>query len=111
MAGGAGFDVFDFNLPSQTGTTAATRDVITDFDGAFDWIDVSSIDAKIAVAGNQAFHLLAAEGAAFTHAGQLRWYHSGGDTYVAGNTDADKAAEFSIKLLGSMAMTVADFFL
>ena len=71
MTGGAGADDFDFNTVAEMGN-GATRDVITDFAHLSDDIDLSTIDANGAAAGNTAFTFLAANGAAFTGAaGQL----------------------------------------
>ena len=70
MTGGTGLDDFDFNLVTEMGKTAATRDVIKDF-ALGDDIDLSTIDANGAALGHT-FSFLAAKGAAFTGvAGQL----------------------------------------
>jgi Ca2+-binding RTX toxin-like protein len=112
MSGGGGADRFDFNAVGETGAKAATRDIITDFkvSGA-DKIDLSTIDANGAGAGNTAFSFLATKGADFTKAGQLHWYTSGGNTIIEGNTDSDAAAEFSIQLNGIKALAGSDFIL
>ena len=74
MTGGAGADDFDFNKVAEIGR-GATRDIIRDFVHLVDDIDLSTIDANGAAAGNAAFSFLAAKGAAFTGvAGQLRWF-------------------------------------
>ena len=65
MTGGVGADDFDFNAVAEIGN-GATRDVITDFVHLTDDIDLSTIDANGAAAGNTAFSFLAAQGAAFT---------------------------------------------
>jgi Ca2+-binding RTX toxin-like protein len=72
MTGASGNDRYDFNTVAESGTTAATRDVIIDFAAGtatttVDRIDVSTIDANTTVAGNQSFLF----GRAFT-AGHLR---------------------------------------
>lgn len=111
MTGGTQDDTFLFNMLAHSGITADTRDIIMDFktSGA-DRIDVSEIDAN-GTAHGDTFTFLASAGAAFTAAGQIRWYQSGGDTYVEASTDADAAAEFSIKLAGLKMLSAGDFVL
>jgi serralysin len=108
ITGGGGFDRFDFNSVSES-LPGLNRDVITDFVGngasAGDRIDVSTIDANVLLAGNQAFTFIG--GAAFTAAGQLRY--SGG--VLQGSTDADTSAEFAIELTGTPALVAADIIL
>ena len=112
MTGAAGTDDFDFNAVAEMGKTATTRDVITDFTHLSDDIDLFTIDASTAAAGNNAFAFLAAKGAAFTGAaGQLRWFESGATTIVEGTVNADKVADFQIQLTGLKTLTVADFVL
>ncbi len=107
LTGGVGNDVFDFNTLAESGLTATTRDVITDFVRGQDKIDLSTIDANTALAGNQAFTGLIGANVAFTKAGQLKL--NAGVLY--GNTDADVAAEFSIALTGITTLTNTDFVL
>ena len=74
MTGGAGADDFDFNKVAEIGR-GATRDIIRDFVHLVDDIDLATIDANGAAAGNGAFKFLAVKGAAFTGvAGQLHWF-------------------------------------
>ena len=107
LTGGAGNDVFKFNTLAESGLTATTRDVITDFVRGQDKIDLSTIDANTALVGNQAFTGLIGANVAFTKAGQLRL--NAGVLY--GNTDADAAAEFSIALTGITTLANTDFVL
>ena len=107
LTGGSGSDFFDFNASSETGITSTTRDLIADFVSGTDHIDLSSIDANAAMAGDQAFTKLLASSTAFTAAGQLRF--GGGVLY--GNTDTDTAAEFSIALSGITRISLTDFIL
>jgi hypothetical protein len=85
--------------------TLANRDVITDFVRGADKIDLSTIDANTARAGNNAFTSVIASTASFTAAGQLKV--TAGVLY--GNTDADSAAEFAIALTGIASLTNGDF--
>ena len=116
MTGGTGLDDFDFNLVTEMGKTAATRDVIKDF-ALGDDIDLSTIDANGAALGHT-FSFLAAKGAAFTGvAGQLRWFQenpiglASDKTIVAGDINGDRVADFQIELTGLKALTAADFVL
>ena len=71
MTGGAGADVFDFNRVVESGTAAATRDVITDFKHLTDKIDLKDIDASAKLLADQAFKFIGQQ--AFHHvAGELR---------------------------------------
>jgi Ca2+-binding RTX toxin-like protein len=114
LTGAAGDDAFRFDTIGQSAPNV-NRDVITDFDdvagAAGDTINVSGIDANSLIGGNQAFVLLAADGASFTGAGQLRWYTSGGNTFVEGNVDGNLGADFSIQLTGLKTLTSDDFLL
>lgn len=111
MTGAAGSDLFDFDATSQS-AVGANRDVVTDFTHLTDRLDLSTIDARAATTGaNEAFTFLAARGAAFTAAGQVRWLQSGGNTLVEASTDADMAAEMQIQLTGLRTLGAGDFVL
>jgi Ca2+-binding RTX toxin-like protein len=92
LTGNAGADTYNFAALSHSGVTAATRDVITDFEDGFDQIDVSGIDA---VAGGTDDPFMF--GGPFT-AGHIRARQSGADTILRFNTDADIKAEMTILL-------------
>lgn len=105
-------DKFDFDAITESGLTSTTRDWILDFTDVVDRIDVSTIDANTAVAGNQTF--AAAFVAAFTVAGaQIKATQSGGNVLVEFNTDSDTAAEFSLMVRNITVanLTAADFIL
>jgi len=117
MAGGLGADVFDFNAAAEIGNSVALRDRIVDFDTS-DVIDLSTIDANGAAAGNTAFIFLATMNAAFTGAkGALRWRQENpagsvnDKTIVEGDIDGNKVADFQIELTGLKALNAADFVL
>lgn len=111
MTGGAGADSFDFDATAQS-AVGVRRDVVTDFTAGSDELDLATIDARSATPGtNEAFTFLSARGAAFTGAGQVRWYQSGGDTFVEANVDANLAADMQIQLSGLKTMTAGDFLL
>ncbi|QUJ76024.1 M10 family metallopeptidase C-terminal domain-containing protein [Sulfitobacter albidus] len=108
LSGGGGADTFDFNQTADS--TSTSRDVITDFGvGGADRIDLSSIDANTAVAGNQAFTFVG--GAAFSAAGDLRFVTNGTNGFVLGDTDGDGGIDMNILLLGVTSVTAGDFIL
>lgn len=109
--GGAGADDFDYDAPAHS-TVGAARDVITDFTPGVDDLDLSTIDARSATpAVNDAFTFLAVRGAAFTGAGQVRWYQSSGVTLVEANLDANLAPDLQIQLTGLKTLSSGDFVL
>jgi Ca2+-binding RTX toxin-like protein/alpha-tubulin suppressor-like RCC1 family protein len=112
LTGSGGSDTFDFNALSEMGLTSTTWDVITDFAHGTDKIDLATLDADAALAGDQAFTAPVLGG---TFSGV---FASPGDLYfdttahvLYGNTDADTAAEFTIQLVGVTILTAADLFL
>jgi Ca2+-binding RTX toxin-like protein len=92
-------DTLKYNAITESGITAATWDNINNFDtlsGANrDVIDLSTIDANAALAGNQAF-IFRGTGAFSSAAGEVRLVIQGSDTFVWVDTDADAAAEMII---------------
>ncbi len=92
--------------------------MIIDFTGvgaaAGDRIDSSGIDAKSAVAGDQAFSFIGT--AAFSGvAGQLHAVASGTSTLIQGDVNGDKVADFEILVQDGTTLpgqwTAADFLL
>jgi Ca2+-binding RTX toxin-like protein len=108
MTGGSGRDTFQFR-DGDFGTTRAVADVITDFDqGANEKIQFNLVDANTTAGGNQAFAWIG--DAAFNGvAGQLRYTHVGGMTYVEGDTDGDGVADLVVALTGMIDLVAADF--
>ncbi len=104
LTGGAGADQFFFTAASSAGN-GTQRDVIRDFQVRVDDIDLFDMDAKTAVAGNQAFTFIGA--AAFTGAGQVRYV--GG--VLSGNVGGTLAADFQIALTGAPVLAVGDVIL
>lgn len=104
MAGGDGADVFVF-----TSAGGANGDVITDFQPG-DRIDLSGIDARVGLNGNQSF-TLAEQGT--TLAGNLVIREvataDGVDTIIEGFTDADDQADFSLTLRGAHNLDGSSF--
>lgn len=106
MSGGDGFDVFRFLSP--TDSTSSAPDFILDFSG--DRIDLSTIDANSRVRGNQAFVDIGSNEFSGV-AGQLRYYHDGGNTFVSGDIDGDAIGDFLIGIAGEQLLVPNDFFL
>jgi serralysin len=118
MTGGDDDDIFDFNSASEMGTTAATRKIITDFSHHDDTIDLSTIDANGAGAGDTAFSFLKGNGTDFTgEEGQLRWMKDNNAgvandrTYIEGDINGDAVADFTIELIGLHNVKESDFIL
>jgi Ca2+-binding RTX toxin-like protein len=111
MFGGAGADTFRFVQLDESGASYANADSIGDFNSAEgDKIDLSSIDADIFTAGDQAFTYVGK--AAFSHtAGELQVLHYSGDTYLQADVNGDALIDFVIKLDGHLAIAGTDFLL
>lgn len=114
LTGGEGHDTFVFNS-GDTGATASTRDVITDFVSGADKIDLSTIDAMLGVTKNDAFTFygnLTQEQVATTitkaNANGALWFSNG---VLYGSTDKDVAPEFQIELIGVTTVFITDFIL
>ena len=98
----------------ETGRTIGTADVIYDFvngtAATADRIDLSLMDAKVDTIPNDAFAFIGA--GAFTGvAGQLRSVVSGNWTYISGDTDGNRTADFYIDLSGAKTLAATDFIL
>jgi Ca2+-binding RTX toxin-like protein len=113
LTGGANGDIFHFVALADSGITAATRDVITDFtQGApavQDFIDLSSIDAKTGGLDDD-FTFIGFDSFTGTK-GQLRESFSGGNTIITGDVNGDGHADFSIALKGHFLLTGAGDFI
>ncbi len=112
MTGGAARDIFDFNLAAETGKTFLPRDVIKDFSHfQGDDIDLSTIDAKTGVFGNQKFTFIGQS--AFTgDKGQVHFKFAGpAKTIVEGDIDGNGLADFQIELTGHKLLVQGDFIL
>lgn len=107
LVGGTGRDRFDFNRLAEMSPASTLRDTVADFVRGQDRIDLSTLDANAATAANEAFSRLIGAGSAFTAPGQLKLLAG----VLYGNTDADAAAEFSLKLTGVTALALNDFIL
>jgi Ca2+-binding RTX toxin-like protein len=114
LTGGSGNDTFDFNALAEMGTSSATWDIITDFVRGQDKIDLTTLDANTAVAGNQAFTAPVVGGTfsgAFAINTPATLYFDSVADVLYGNTDADAAAEFALQLTGLSTLAASDLFL
>ena len=115
LTGGAGTDYFDFNSVGEIGTAPRARDVVVDFSLIDDYLDLRTIDANSLTPGvNDAFGSIAA-GRSFNGVpGALRYFYSdaagtGNDrTFVIGDVDGDRLADFQIELVGLIALRPLD---
>ncbi|MGL4543850.1 MAG: calcium-binding protein, partial [Polymorphobacter sp.] len=110
LTGGAGNDVFAYATTSESGLGIGKADVLLDFLGGEDLIDLGAIDADTSIAGNQAFSFIGS--AAFTGLGQLRiGTDSTGHVAIFANTTGSLTADFQVSLYNNAPLTVADFIL
>ena len=118
MTGGSGNDVFLFTALAELRHRGRHADIITDFVSGEDRLDFSPIDANPGTAGHDAFSLLSAMGAAFTHTtGEMRWYQddqpgtANDATMVEIDANGDGIADFQLHLTGLVNLTPSDFML
>jgi Ca2+-binding RTX toxin-like protein len=101
LFGGTGADTFVFRSAAEAGN-GALRDQIKDFEDGADLIDLSEFGVGFDFIG----------GATFSgNAGELRTYNAGSNTFVAGDLDGNRAADFQIVLIGLHALDETDFIL
>ena len=101
LTGGAGSDFFHYLKLSDSGITAATRDLIADFESGVDKIDLSFIDANTLQTGDQAFNFIGPNvpfqlGTQF--AGQLNAFWSAIGQIIQGDVNGDAKPDFSIEI-------------
>lgn len=111
----ADYDRVVFQSISDSAVDTWAADVLTGFDtgggASDDRIDVSAIDANATLAGDQAFIWRGTLRFGTNPAGEINFYVLGADTFVRIDTDADSAAEMTIKVAGVTGLTSADFIL
>ena len=111
LTGGAGADTFAYLSLADSGITAASRDIITDFVNGTDRIDLSGIDANSTAIGNNAFTFIGTglfSGGGAASAGQLRYGSVGTNTLIEGDVNGDGVADFQIQLTGNHTITAVD---
>lgn len=110
LAGGRGVDRFIF----ATGDTARQRekaDVIIDFEARDgETIDLTEWDADKTQIGDQQFAFLGARPFSGT-AGELHYTTGKNTTFVEGDVDGDRQADFAIRLDGTRDLSEANFLL
>jgi len=91
----------------DSGSSIATADVISGWTST-DVIDLSAIDANIAVSGNQAFSSVSSN--VNTVANSVTWTESGGNTNVSVDTNGVAGPEMMFVLTGvGLNLTAANF--
>ncbi|MDK1385582.1 M10 family metallopeptidase [Sinorhizobium sp. 8-89] len=111
LTGGTAADRFLFRTLTDTTVTTTGRDTIYDFVASqSDRIDLSAIDANSAATGNQAFVFVGT--AAFAGGkGELRYVQGASDTYIYGDVNGDRKADFAIHLDDAVALQKGYFVL
>jgi Ca2+-binding RTX toxin-like protein len=105
LSGGAGADVFVFDS-----INTGNFDIIQDFSRAeLDKINLSAIDAKSSIAGDQAFVFIGNNLAFNNTEGQLKFDTASHRVY--GDINGDGVADFQILLTGVNSMLATDFVL
>lgn len=112
MTGGEGEDVFAFNSIADS-PTIGKHDLITDFQHGIDKIDLSTIDANMLKAGDQAFEFVKYDASKPLEAGQVSAHYdvASDRTIVEAAVDGVAGAEMSIELQGNVHLTQQDFVL
>ncbi|MBP1883816.1 M10 family metallopeptidase [Sinorhizobium mexicanum] len=111
LTGGTGADRFLFKSLAETTVATTGRDTIYDFVASqSDRLDLSAIDANTAATGNQAFVFVGT--AAFSGGkGELRYDRAASDTYIYGDVNGDRKADFAIHLDDAVALQKGYFIL
>lgn len=111
LTGGSGKDTFVFHVASDSTLSAAGRDTILDFSGAGgDRIDLSAIDANSNTAKNDAFTYIGTQ-EFHGKAGELRYVKQGSETFVYGDINGDKTADFAIRFDDVLTLSKGYFIL
>ena len=109
--GGSGADTFIFKSIKETTVSGVGRDTIFDFSTRQkDKIDLSAIDANTTKGGNQAFSFIGTK-AFGGKAGELRYEKAKSDTYIHGDVNGDKIADFTIHLDDRVSLSKGYFIL
>jgi serralysin len=113
FVGQGGFDTYTYFALSESGTSTGTRDSLV-FEDGFDKIDLSAIDARPSIAGNQAFTFIGT--AQFSAEGQVRTFISSitGDTIISVNGIGSGGSDMTIELSNDPPLSAipgADLFL
>ncbi len=104
--GGTGADQFVFRPGDFAGATAATADIVRDFQAEGDLLNLDALDANSTLTGRQNFTFIGAAQFSGT-AGELRFEQTERHTFVSGDTNGDGVADFMIRLDGLHTLTAA----
>ncbi|MCA0434154.1 MAG: M10 family metallopeptidase C-terminal domain-containing protein [Proteobacteria bacterium] len=114
LTGGSGYDYFIFESINDS-NAAYGRDTITDFQLDVDMIDLSSIDAKTGVGGNNAFAWKGYDATFNGSQGELHFFYTGAGasakTVIEGDINGDRVADIQIFLTGHKFLVGSDFIL
>lgn len=111
LFGGANADVFIF-YEGDSGAAGGTRDVIASFEQGSDRIDLSTIDADAATAGNQALEFIGSDGFDGGGLGQVSAISFGSyRTIVSVDADGDGVADLGLFVNFAYGLTADDFVL
>ncbi|MEY9625721.1 M10 family metallopeptidase C-terminal domain-containing protein [Sinorhizobium fredii] len=111
LYGGSGSDIFAFRSLTESTVATSGRDTVYDFLASqSDRIDLSAIDADTAATGNQAFTFVGTA-ASSGKKGELRYDRASSDTYIYGDVNGDKKADFAIHLDDAVALQKGYFIL
>lgn len=109
LTGGLGADRFVYLSESDSPVSAVGRDVVNDFETG-DLIDLSALYADLNAESGQSFAFLGRQAPQnLAAAGELKYYQTGGKTYVVGGVDSDAPADFQIEFVGLHDFTIDDF--
>jgi Ca2+-binding RTX toxin-like protein len=110
LNGGTGADRFIFDDDEFGGTTRSTADYVEDFfRSEGDRIDLRLVDA-VSGGNDNAFTFIGTSSFSGI-AGQLRYFRSDGDTFVAGDVNGDRVTDFLIFIEGTHTLNAGDFLL
>lgn len=111
LTGGAGADTFLFKAIGDSTVATAGQDTIFDFSHAQgDKINLLGIDANTALSGDQAFVFKGT--AAFSGGkGELHFNKQASGTYIYGDINGDKVADFVLHFDDAIAFQASDFIL
>jgi Ca2+-binding RTX toxin-like protein len=116
LTGGSDADLFGYAALSDSGITAANRDVIADFQQGIDLISLGLIDADNtnAAGTNDAFNFIGTNTPFTGTAGQLHAFWSAISQIIEGDVNGDAKADFSIEIADpthAITLTSASFIL
>jgi flagellin len=100
LLGGAGADIFVFTSADNSPLSATKRDMIMDWE-SIDQLDLSAIGASTTRPERQNL-VFVGHGSAdeMVGAGQAKYFHDNGCTYVVGDVSGDGQADFKIEIAG-----------